>query len=146
MDKEKNTAQAEAGAIKMKGKFVQAVGRRKSATAQVRIYKTGTGIFAVNGMDADEYFAIDGQSIVRQPLKLSGNIKDINVSAVVSGGGKKGQAEAIRHGLASALLEMDIELRPGLKAKGYLTRDAREKERKKPGLKKARKAPQWSKR
>ncbi|PJB16531.1 30S ribosomal protein S9, partial [Candidatus Falkowbacteria bacterium CG_4_9_14_3_um_filter_38_19] len=101
----------------------------------------------VNGLKLDQYFCQDELSlIVYQPLKLTGLIKDLNISAIVSGGGKKSQAEAIRHGISRALESLDQKLRPVLKSKGWLTRDARKKERKKPGLKKARRAPQWSKR
>ena len=137
----------EAEAIKLKGKFVGAVGRRKTATAKIRLYKNGAGAFMVNGVKADEYFKEEGLfSIISQPLKLVGLAADFNITVNVSGGGKKAQAEAVRHGIARALLLVNEELRASLKAKGYITRDARKKERKKPGLKKARRAPQWAKR
>ena len=137
----------EAEAIKLKGKFVGAVGRRKTATAKIRLYKSGAGAFMVNGVKADEYFKEEGLfSIISQPLKLVGLAADFNITVNVSGGGKKAQAEAVRHGIARALLLVNEELRASLKAKGYITRDARKKERKKPGLKKARRAPQWAKR
>ena len=137
----------EAEAIKLKGKFTSAVGRRKTATARIRLYKSGAGTFLVNGVKADEYFKEEGLfSIISQPLKLVGLAADFNITANVSGGGKKAQAEAVRHGIARALLLVNEELRASLKAKGYITRDARKKERKKPGLKKARRAPQWAKR
>jgi len=137
----------EAEAIKLKGKFVGAVGRRKTATAKIRLYKSGAGAFMVNGVKADKYFKEEELfSIISQPLKLVGLAADFNITANISGGGKKAQAEAVRHGIARALLLVNEELRPSLKAKGYITRDARKKERKKPGLKKARRAPQWAKR
>ncbi|PLX28131.1 30S ribosomal protein S9 [Candidatus Parcubacteria bacterium] len=131
---------------KLKGKYIATIGRRKVAIARVRVYKKGDGAIIVNGMDATEYFSEYGMKIVKQPLKLSGNLKDFTISAVVTGGGKLGQASAIRHGISRALVEMDETLKPSLRAKGWVTRDARRKERKKPGLKKARRAPQWSKR
>jgi small subunit ribosomal protein S9 len=101
----------------------------------------------VNGVKANEYFKEERLlSILNQPLKQSGLLKDFNFTVMVSGSGKKSQSEAIRHGLARALLIINPELRPSLKVKGWITRDARKKERKKPGLKKARRAPQWAKR
>lgn len=131
---------------KFKGKFIQAVGRRKTAVAQVRIYKTGQGAIAVNGLRLNEYFSEDKVSIVTQPLKLTGHVRDIDLSVLVKGGGKKAQSEAIRHGLARAFMSFEDGSGEAVKAKGWLTRDARKVERKKPGLRKARRAPQWSKR
>ena len=131
---------------KFKGRFIETVGRRKTSIARVRLYKKGSGIIVVNEDKLNSYLPSVYGSIVKQPLELTGNLKDLDFSIVVSGGGKKGQAEAMRHGICRSLLELDIELKASLKAKGWLTRDARRKERKKPGLKKARKAPQWSKR
>ena len=143
----KSSAEPIAETAKFKGKYLRAIGRRKTAAAQVRLYKSGAGLIMVNGLKLDQYFCQDELSlIVYQPLKLTGLIKDLNISAIVSGGGKKSQAEAIRHGISRALESLDQKLRPVLKSKGWLTRDARKKERKKPGLKKARRAPQWSKR
>ena len=138
----------EAEAVKLKGKFISAVGRRKTATARIRLYKNGAaGTLIVNGVKANEYFKEEALlSIISQPLKLVGLAADFNITVNVSGGGKKAQAEAVRHGIARALLFVNEELRPSLRAKGYITRDARKKERKKPGLKKARRAPQWAKR
>ncbi|MFO7633763.1 MAG: 30S ribosomal protein S9 [Caldilinea sp.] len=126
--------------------YVEAVGRRKEATARVRLY-AGTGEIVVNDKPVDVYFgrALD-QMILRQPLALTGTEASFNVSVKVRGGGEGGQASAVRLGIARALIEQDGNLRPSLKAAGFLTRDAREKERKKPGLKRARKAPQYTKR
>jgi small subunit ribosomal protein S9 len=143
VDKEKKSAEQ----TKFKGRFIVANGRRKTSTAIVRLYKNGEGIMTVNGQSAGQYFKEEELfSIINQPLKLTGLQKDFNLSVIVSGGGKKGQAEAVRHGIARVLLEINPELRPALKVKGWITRDARKKERKKPGLKKARRAPQWAKR
>lgn len=137
------TVQKEA---KFKGKYIATTGRRKTSVARVRVYKKGNGAIVVNGLKMNDYFSDSQTNILKQILKQSNALREMNFSIVVSGGGKNGQAEAIRHGIARALLEMDEENRPSLRAKGWLTRDARRKERKKPGLKKARKRPQWSKR
>ncbi len=133
--------------IKFKGKFIPALGKRKTAVAQVRLYKNGKGIIMVNQQKINQYFIIVLlRNVVNQPLKLTGHLRDLDISILVRGGGKKSQAEAVRHGIVRGLIKFDKELKPSLKAKGWLTRDARKKERKKPGLKKARRAPQWSKR
>ena len=132
--------------IKFKGKYISAIGRRKTSISRVRLYKKGDGQIVINEEKANTFFTPDSVLIVKQPLKLTGHLKDVNISIITRGGGKKGQAEAARHGIARALISLDENLKPALKAKGWLTRDARRKERKKPGLKKARKAPQWSKR
>lgn len=129
-----------------KGKYIEATGHRKTSSARVRLYKKGNGVIFVNGEKMSNYFVSSDASIVKQPLKLTSHLRDLDFSIVVSGGGKKAQAEAARHGISQALIETDAELKPALKAKGWTTRDARKKERKKPGLKKARRAPQWSKR
>ncbi|MDX8388016.1 MAG: 30S ribosomal protein S9 [Ghiorsea sp.] len=121
-------------------------GRRKRSIARVMM-KPGTGVISVNGRDAENYFPIE---IIRQeamrPLVLVGLADRLDISVNVKGGGVSGQAGAIRHGISRALLEYDAGLRPQLKEKGFLTRDARVVERKKYGLKKARRAPQFSKR
>jgi small subunit ribosomal protein S9 len=121
-------------------------GRRKEAVARVRMVP-GTGNFDINGRSLEEYFPTRVHRMVAlSPLKLLGREKDFDVIATIKGGGIAGQAGAVRLGIARSLLEMDPELRGQLKAEGFLTRDAREKERRKYGLKKARKAPQYSKR
>ena len=121
-------------------------GRRKEAVARVRL-AAGSGEFAVNGRSLDEYFPTRVHRMVAQsPLRAVGREKDYDVIASIQGGGIAGQAGAVRLGIARALIELDPELRGRLKAEGYLRRDAREKERRKYGLKKARKAPQFSKR
>ncbi len=126
--------------------YIEAIGRRKTATARVRLY-SGTGEIVVNELPMVEYFGRDlDKMILRQPLLLTGTDAAYNISVHVRGGGESGQASAVRLGIARALCESDINLRPTLKAAGFLTRDARAKERKKAGLKRARKAPQYTKR
>lgn len=129
------------------GSYIWGVGRRKSAVARVRLYP-GSGKFTVNGRPATEYFggrAIH-QATLNEPLLLTGTRERFDVTVRVVGGGVSGQAGAIRHGIARALTRFDEELRPTLKRARLLTRDARVKERKKVGLKRARKAPQYTKR
>ena len=121
-------------------------GRRKRSVARV-ILVEGTGKITINGKDIDEYLDIETlKVIVRQPLVATNTLSKYDVIVKVTGGGYTGQAGAIRHGIARALLEANAEYRPILKSNGYLTRDPRMKERKKYGLKKARRAPQFSKR
>ena len=121
-------------------------GRRKKSIARVYVMP-GTGKITINQKDIDEYFGLETlKVIVRQPLVATGNEGKMDVTVNVRGGGISGQAGAIRHGISRALLQEDAENRPVLKKEGYLTRDSRMKERKKYGLKKARKAPQFSKR
>ena len=121
-------------------------GRRKTSVARVRLVP-GEGNVVINGRHIDEYFGIKTLDlIVKQPLNLTETADKYDVIANVQGGGPSGQAGAIRHGISRALLELDAELRPALKEAGFLTRDPREKERRKYGLKKARKASQFSKR
>lgn len=126
--------------------YVEAVGRRKTASARVRIYP-GTGEIVINDKPMEAYFgrALD-QMILRQPLNVTGTGASYNISVHVEGGGESGQAAAVRMGIARALALGDNNLRTVLKKSGFLTRDARAKERKKPGLKRARKAPQYTKR
>ena len=122
-------------------------GGRKSATAQVRVYPGGNGRIIVNDRPAEEYFPRWGDiHHITEPLEVVGLRNQVTITVRVKGSGLSGQAGAIRHGISRALLEMDPSLRPTLRKGGYLTRDARAKERKKPGLKRARKAPQYTKR
>ena len=126
--------------------FYYGTGRRKSSVARVRVYP-GTGQITINERDIDDYFGLETlKVIVRQPLELLGLTEKFDIVVRVQGGGVSGQAGAIRHGLSRALLEYDETLRPQLKKAGFLTRDPRMKERKKYGLKGARRAPQFSKR
>ncbi len=122
-------------------------GRRKTAVARVRLLPGGNGTIVINGKSIDDYCSneIDKQ-VIRQPLTLTETTSAYDIMVDVRGGGYTGQAGAIRHGIARALLLADANLRPALKSAGYLTRDPRMKERKKYGLKKARRAPQFSKR
>ena len=121
-------------------------GRRKTSTARVFLTK-GTGVITINGRPVDEYFGREvARMIVRQPLELLGSVEQFDINATVKGGGSFGQAGAIRHGLTRALMQYDEVNRQPLRAAGYVTRDAREVERKKVGLRKARKKPQFSKR
>ena len=126
--------------------YFYGTGRRKNSVARVRVY-TGTGKITVNDRDIDSYFGLETlKLIVRQPLVTTNTLGKVDIVATVTGGGVTGQAGAIRHGISRALLEMNAEFRPVLKAAGFLTRDPRMKERKKYGLKAARRAPQFSKR
>lgn len=127
--------------------YFYAAGKRKTAVARVRLYPHGKGAISVNNKPLQEYFkTLTSAGIISSPLKLTGLSKDFDVSAKVLGGGVSAQADAIRHGIARALLVYNDGLRVTLKKAGFLTRDARIKERKKPGLKRARRAPQFSKR
>ncbi len=127
-------------------RYYEAVGRRKRAVARIRLYP-GDGQIVINDKSLQEFFGRrqDWQNVLA-PLRLTDNEQQFNLSVLVKGGGITGQAEAIRHGVARALLVVEPGLRPTLRRAGYLTRDPREKERKKPGLKRARKAPQYTKR
>ena len=130
-----------------KKKYFYGTGRRKSSVARVRVYENGTGAITINGRDIDSYFGLDTlKMVVRQPLVSTDLLGKVDVVVTVCGGGVTGQAGAIRHGLSRALLLVNGEFRPTLKAAGFLTRDPRMKERKKYGLKAARRAPQFSKR
>ena len=127
--------------------YFYGTGRRKSSVARVRVYPNGTGAITINGRDIDDYFGLDTlKLIVRQPMELTETVGAFDIVCTVTAGGVTGQAGAIRHGLSRALLQYNEELRPVLKKAGLLTRDPRMKERKKYGLKKARRAPQFSKR
>ncbi len=133
------------------GRYTEAVGRRKTSTARVRILEAGKAVFTVNGREAKDYFKTeDARRLIQDPMikaiaALMPGIK-WSIEAKLSGGGIHSQAEALRHGLARAFVKLNAETRGKLKTLGYLKRDSRAKERRKFGLKKARKAPQWSKR
>ena len=127
--------------------YMYGTGRRKSSVARVHLFPNGTGSITVNGRPLDDYFGLETlKLIVRQPLAATENTEKFDVLVNVRGGGYTGQAGAVRHGIARALLQVDPDFRDSLKRAGLLTRDARMVERKKPGLKKARKASQFSKR
>lgn len=130
----------------MEGQYYEAIGRRKEATARIRLY-SGNGAMMVNDLPVEKYFVreVDLRTILA-PLKAVGLDSSFDVSVRVNGGGVSGQADAVKLGVARALLKSDPELRTALRQHGLLTRDARAKERKKPGLKRARKAPQYTKR
>ena len=130
-----------------KNPYKYGTGRRKSSVARVHLFENGTGSITINGRSIDEYFGLETlKMVVRQPLNATNTLGKVDIVATVTGGGVTGQAGAIRHGISRALLEADAEYRPVLKSAGYLTRDPRMKERKKYGLKAARRAPQFSKR
>ena len=127
--------------------YLAGLGKRKTARARVKLYQGGSGEVAINGMKMKEYFAAGFQSEnALAPLTIAGVAKIVDIEARVSGGGKAGQSDAVRHGISRALLLLNPDHRPDLKRAGFLRRDARIKERKKPGLKRARRAPQFSKR
>ena len=126
--------------------YFYGTGRRKKSVARVRVYP-GNGQITINGKDIDEYFGLETlKLIINQPFGVTGTVGKFDIGANVNGGGISGQAGAIRHGVARALITADENYRPALKAAGFLTRDPRMKERKKYGLKGARRAPQFSKR
>jgi small subunit ribosomal protein S9 len=130
----------------MIGNWNYGTGRRKTSVARVFI-KKGTGNIVVNGKPVDEFFAREtGRMIVRQPLELTGHVESFDIKVNVHGGGETGQAGAIRHGITRALIDYDATLKPSLSQAGFVTRDAREVERKKVGLRKARRRKQFSKR
>ena len=152
MPAKKKSAKKEEAEIKEAAKearYFYGLGKRKTAIAQVRLYpmeKNETGIM-INERKMDEYFTIGRhQDLVKSPLPLAGQETKFDVSAKVYGGGISSQAEAIRLGIARAMVKFNEELKKPLRDRGYLTRDSRKVERKKPGLKKARKSPQWAKR
>jgi len=144
VDDDKEWAKNES--VEFSGKYIKAIGRRKQASAQVRLYEGGKGVIMVNGMRASLYFPGEGFNLISQPLKVSGHNRDYNFSVIVGGGGKIGQIGAVRLGISRAVLMVDPNAKEALKVNDFLTRDPRQVERKKPGLRKARKAPQWSKR
>ena len=130
-----------------KKNYYYGTGRRKSSVARVRVYENGTGSIIINGREIDNYFGLDTlKLIVNQPLVTTAMVGKVDIAVTVAGGGVSGQAGAIRHGISRALLTLNPEYRANLKAAGFLTRDPRMKERKKYGLKAARRASQFSKR
>ena len=132
---------------KTKKPYMYGTGRRKSSVARVHLIPNGSGVITVNGRDIDDYFGLETlKLIVRQPLVATNTLGKVDIDTTVKGGGVSGQAGAIRHGIARALLLVDESYRAILKSAGLLTRDPRMKERKKYGLKAARRAPQFSKR
>jgi small subunit ribosomal protein S9 len=127
--------------------YYEGVGRRKAATARVRLYPNGTGNVLINDRDGREYMPRVGDfEIMLQPLTIIGQENSYDITIHVNGGGITGQRDAMKLGVARALLKVDPDLRPRMRQAGFLTRDSREKERKKPGLKRARKAPTYTKR
>ncbi|MBE7525643.1 30S ribosomal protein S9 [candidate division WWE3 bacterium] len=144
----KSTAVAVKAPVKLvPGSYIPTVGRRKTSIARVRLVKNGTGSITVNDKPYEKYFTVyELREQVRQPLVVVGQDATVDVSVKVHGGGIRGQSEAVRHGIARALIDLNPTFRKTLKKLGYLSRDSRAKERKKFGLKGARRAPQWSKR
>ena len=130
-----------------KNPYMYGTGRRKSSVARVHLFENGTGAITINGRDIDDYFGLETlKMVVRQPLNSTDTLGKVDIVATVEGGGVSGQAGALRHGISRALLQVNPDFRPILKKAGFLTRDPRMKERKKYGLKAARRAPQFSKR
>ncbi|MEC5208800.1 small subunit ribosomal protein S9 [Vogesella perlucida] len=130
----------------MNGKYYYGTGRRKSSVARVFMQK-GSGQIIVNGKPVDQYFAREtGRMVIRQPLQITEHLESFDIMVNVNGGGETGQAGAIRHGITRALIDFSAELKPALSHAGFVTRDAREVERKKVGLRKARRRKQFSKR
>ena len=130
-----------------KKKYFYGTGRRKSSVARVRVYENGTGSVIINGRDINDYFGLETlKLVVNQPLVAADLVGKVDLVVTVAGGGVSGQAGAIRHGISRALVLLNPEYRASLKAAGFMTRDPRMKERKKYGLKAARRAPQFSKR
>ena len=130
-----------------KNPYMYGTGRRKSSVARVHLFPNGTGSITINGRDIEDYFGLETlKMVVRQPLNATNTLGKVDIVATVEGGGVSGQAGALRHGISRALLLVNPEYRAALKKAGFLTRDPRMKERKKYGLKAARRAPQFSKR
>lgn len=131
----------------MSAQYYEGIGRRKRSTARVRLFPGGSGQFTVNGKPLEEYLPRVGDlDVMMGPLETVGQMRSYDISVHVNGGGVTGQRDAIKLGIARALLKIDPDMRSVLKSRGFLTRDARVKERKKPGLKRARKAPTFTKR
>ncbi|MCD5389960.1 MAG: 30S ribosomal protein S9 [Candidatus Pacebacteria bacterium] len=132
---------------KKETQYIPAIGRRKRATAQVRITPDTKMTYVINDKSIDDYFSVETfKNVIRAPFALAETKDEFNVSVIVTGGGMSAQADAIRHGISRCLIKYNEDLRGDLKSAGYLKRDPRRKERKKPGLLKARKRPAWSKR
>ena len=129
-----------------KTQYFYSAGKRKTAIARVKLHENGSGKVTVNNVEMREYFTGIQPEVVLSPLTLTNNKKEFDVTIEVEGGGKNAQSEAARHGISRALTLFDPALRPPLKKAGFLRRDSRSRERKKPGLKRARRAPQWAKR
>ncbi len=146
LEKEVETKKTANDIFEFSGEYLKAIGRRKTAVAQVRLYKKGKGTIIVNQKKASHYFPSKNYSVLNHFLKIVNVARDYDFSVLVKGGGMSAQIEAVRHGIARCLLKADEELRAILRTNGFLTRDSRIKERKKPGLLGARKRPQWSKR
>ena len=128
-----------------KNPYKYGTGRRKSSVARVHLFENGTGSITINGRDINDYFSLETlKMVVRQPLNATATLGKVDIVATVEGGGVSGQAGALRHGISRALLQVNPDFRPILKKAGFLTRDPRMKERKKYGLKAARRAPQFS--
>ncbi len=145
MTKKEETAEAKAPTFN--GKYHYANGKRKTSVARVRLYEKGQGRIVINEQPYRKYLTVkEAYDVVQTPLRLTDHLKNFDISVKVKGGGMSAQAEATRHGISKALVTFDPELRGTLKKAGLLTRDSRIKERKKCGLKKARRAPQFSKR
>ena len=143
----KISKESKASKTSFTGKYISAIGRRKTAIARVRLFADGKNQIIVNQKDYRDYFQVESmQSKVREPIEKMKLIEKFDVSVVARGGGVDSQAEAVCHGIARALVKLDETLKKRLRKEGLLTRDSRMKERKKPGLKRARKAPRWSKR
>ncbi len=141
------TTKTDAPKVTFDGKYHYGTGKRKTSIARVRLYERGKGDIIINDSSLNEFSNLsEVQHIITFPLELTGNLKSFDISVKVTGGGFNSQAEAIRHGIARALTSFDESLRGTLKKAGLLTRDSRIKERKKYGLKRARRAPQFSKR
>lgn len=145
-DDKKTEEKEEMSLMKRDGHYFYANGKRKTSVARVRLYENGKGEIIVNNKPVTEYFFGELIGSIKAPLKMANALKLFDVTALIEGGGVSSQADALRHGISKALLEYDPELRSQLKKAGFLTRDSRVKERKKYGLKRARRAPQWAKR
>ena len=145
-DKKAENTENKNALMKKDGRYFYANGKRKTSVARVRLYENGKGEIIVNNKPVNEYFFGELIGSIKAPLKIANALKLFDITALIKGGGVSSQADALRHGISKALLEYDPELRSELKKAGFLTRDSRVKERKKYGLKRARRAPQWAKR